>query len=158
MFIKVFQYKANCDWASSGLFFFNFFFSIKSIFGRVKNVQRSNDDDGIWTRVGGDRTTKSATFLSNILPIKILSTGSGCGSVGKPVASDTRGPRFESCHWRSFYWTLLTVNCVEKTKIKKKRPGMAHFFKILSTCPSIILFPWVIPLSGKCGIYGCYRV
>ena len=26
-----------------------------------------------------------------------------------------------------FYSTLLTVNCIEKTKIKKKRPGMAHF-------------------------------
>ena len=24
---------------------------------------------------------------------------------------------------------LFTVNCIEKTKRKKKRPGMAHFFK-----------------------------
>ena len=24
---------------------------------------------------------------------------------------------------------LFSVNCIEKTKIKKKRPGMAHFFK-----------------------------
>ena len=28
-----------------------------------------------------------------------------------------------------FYWTLLAVNCIEKTKLKKNRPGMAHFKK-----------------------------
>ena len=28
---------------------------------------------------------------------------------------------------------LFTVNCVEKTKIKKKRSGMAHFFKKILT-------------------------
>ena len=25
-------------------------------------------------------------------------------------------------------YRTFTVNCIEKTKIKKKRPGMAHFF------------------------------
>ena len=25
--------------------------------------------------------------------------------------------------------TLFTVNCIEQTKIKKKRPGMAHFLE-----------------------------
>ena len=39
--------------------------------------------------------------------------GSGCGSVGRTVASDIRGPRFES----NFYTEhLLTVNCIEKRK------------------------------------------
>ena len=28
--------------------------------------------------------------------------GSGCGSVGRAVASDTRGPRFESSHQQKF--------------------------------------------------------
>ena len=32
--------------------------------------------------------------------------GSGCGSVGRAVASNTRGPRFESSHWQSFNWTI----------------------------------------------------
>ena len=27
------------------------------------------------------------------------------------------------------YIEYFTVNCVEKTKIKKKRPGEAHFYK-----------------------------
>ena len=56
---------------------------------------------------------------------------SGCGSVGRAVASDTRGPQFESSHrqknylYRTFVYCQL---CFEKTKIEKKRPGMAHFF------------------------------
>ena len=52
---------------------------------------------------------------------------SGSGSVGRAVASDTRGPRFESFHLQNLYVTLLTVNCIEKKKIKKKRPGMDPF-------------------------------
>ena len=48
--------------------------------------------------------------------------GSGCGSVGRAVAADTRDPRFESSHRQN----LSTINCIEKTKIKKKRPGMTH--------------------------------
>ena len=53
--------------------------------------------------------------------------GSGCGSVGRAVASDTRDPQFESSHRKAFIKHLFTVNCVVKTKIKKKRPGMAYF-------------------------------
>ena len=32
---------------------------------------------------------------------------------------------------------LFTVNCIAKTKIKKKRPGMAHFF--IKQLPRILL-------------------
>ena len=32
--------------------------------------------------------------------------GNGCGSVGRAVASDTRGPRFESSHRQKFIYTL----------------------------------------------------
>ena len=42
--------------------------------------------------------------------------GSGCGSFGRAVASNTRDPRFESRHWQTFIVHLFTVNCVEKTK------------------------------------------
>ena len=58
-----------------------------------------------------------------------LSWGSGCGSVGRAVASDTKDPQFKSRHRQTFTKHLFTVHCVEKTKIKKKRPGMAHFLK-----------------------------
>ena len=36
---------------------------------------------------------------------------------------DTRRPRLESSHWQKLYITLIGT---EKTKIKKKRPGMAR--------------------------------
>ena len=44
--------------------------------------------------------------------------GSGCGSVGRAVISDTRGLRFESRHWQIFIYIehLLTVNCVLKRR------------------------------------------
>ena len=51
---------------------------------------------------------------------------SGCASVGRVVASDTRGPRFKSGHQQTLHY-LYTVNCIEKTKIKKKMPVMALF-------------------------------
>ena len=66
--------------------------------------------------------------------------GSGCGSVGRAVVSDTRGPRFESSHQQKFInieQLLYTVNCVlKRRKIKKKRPGMAHFLKKWEKCLS----------------------
>ena len=44
----------------------------------------------------------------------------------RAVASNTRGPWFDSNHWQ----VLFTINCIgkcfEKTKIKKKRPGNVH--------------------------------
>ena len=54
--------------------------------------------------------------------------GSGCGSVGRAVASNTRGPRFESSYWQTFILDicLFSEKCIEKTKIKKKMPRMAH--------------------------------
>ena len=45
-----------------------------------------------------------------------------CGAVGRAAASDTRDPGFKTRHQRN-----LIFNCtIEMTKIKKKRPGMAH--------------------------------
>ena len=43
-------------------------------------------------------------------------SGSGCGSVGRVVASDTRGPRFKFSHWQKIIYMeqLFTVNCVLK--------------------------------------------
>ena len=55
--------------------------------------------------------------------------GSGCDSVGRVVAFDTRGPQFDSSHRQNFIEHLFIINCIEKTKINKKRPGMAHFKK-----------------------------
>ena len=59
--------------------------------------------------------------------------GSGCGSVGRAVASNTRGPQFESSHPQKFIYILniclLSTVFWKDEKIKKKRPGKAHFLK-----------------------------
>ena len=42
------------------------------------------------------------------VPVKKLPRGSGCGSVGRAVASDARGPRFELLY-QTFIWLLSSV-------------------------------------------------
>ena len=66
--------------------------------------------------------------------LKNVCLGSGCGSVGRAVTSDTRGRRFESSHWQKLinFEHLYTVNCIEKAKLTKKRVGMA-IFEIMGT-------------------------
>ena len=50
---------------------------------------------------------------------KLQTRGSGCGAVGKVIASDTRDLRFKLSHQQ----ILFTSSCIEKTKIKKKEAG-----------------------------------
>ena len=55
---------------------------------------------------------------------KELHWGSGCGSVGRAVASDTRGPRFESSHRQKFNYLLnicLLSTVYWKDENKEKR-------------------------------------
>ena len=56
---------------------------------------------------------------------------SGWGSVGRAMASDSRGPRFQSSHQQTFVSDiyLFTINCIEKMKMKKKWPGIAHYLE-----------------------------
>ena len=42
--------------------------------------------------------------------------GSGCGSVGRAVASNTRGLRFETSHWQN----LLNI-CLLSTVLKRRK-------------------------------------
>ena len=68
-------------------------------------------------------------FWHNFVPKTNCQLGSGCDSVGRAVASNTRGPRFESSHRQNFYWKIVYYQLYWKDKINKKRPGMAHFKK-----------------------------
>ena len=52
--------------------------------------------------------------------------GNGCDSVGRAVASDSRGPLFESSHWQNLYW-MFTANSTEKTKSKKKEADKCYY-------------------------------
>ena len=82
----------------------------------------------------------------------IVFWGSGCGSVGRAVAFDTRGLRVESSHRRIFKEQLFTVYCIEKTKINKKRPRMAHWKtisriftqKVCNSFKIIVYKKWVV--------------
>ena len=57
-------------------------------------------------------------FIFLIVNSKNVNVGSGCGSVGRAVASDTRSPRFESSHRQKIIniYNLYTVNCVLKRR------------------------------------------
>ena len=48
---------------------------------------------------------KSASLFKGVQGL-IGPWGSGCGSVGREVASDTRDPRFESRHRQNFFYQL----------------------------------------------------
>ena len=52
--------------------------------------------------------------------------GSGIGTVGRAVTSDTRDPRFESQHKQKFICQLYIL---EKTEIKKMRLGIGPLTK-----------------------------
>ena len=60
---------------------------------------------------------------------KDIFQGSGCGAVGRVVASDTRGPEFESSHWQLLLNIYLLLTVCRKDENKEKRPGMAHLLK-----------------------------
>ena len=61
-----------------------------------------------------------AEFTQYLPPIiKTTLMGSGCGTVGRAVTSNTGGPRFESSHQHFYKKTVLTANFTEKTTKKK---------------------------------------
>ena len=66
----------------------------------------------------GSRPYTSHCFAESKDPLIKTEKGSGCGSVGRAVASYTRGPRFESSHRQKFIYIehLYTVNCVLKRR------------------------------------------
>ena len=57
----------------------------------------------------------------------MMCQGSGCGSVGRAVASDIRGPRFNPAIGRIYVENLFTINFIEKTKINEKEAGNGPF-------------------------------
>ena len=58
-----------------------------------------------------------------------LIRGSGCGSVGRAVASDTRDPRFKPRLWQNFLNQIIYRLYIRKDKIKKKRLDGQSFRK-----------------------------
>ena len=73
-----------------------------------------------WVAVSGQGIVRLSDFVLTI------GTIFGVVVVAQLVAS--REPQFKSSHWQKF---ILNIYCNEKTKIKKKRPRLAHFLKNL---------------------------
>ena len=49
-------------------------------------------------------TVQMSSCLTDLDLPKLVKQGSGCGAVGRAVASYTRGPRFESSHRQKFIY------------------------------------------------------
>ena len=79
---------------------------------------------------GGNRTNERTEKKGKRRGQSIQKRGSGCGSVGRAVATDSRGLRFESSHQHKFILNNVYCQLIEKTKIKKKRPDIGPIFNI----------------------------
>ena len=60
--------------------------------------------------------------------IRVGTGGSGCGAVGRAVASDTRGPGFESSHQQLLLNIYLLLTVCRKDENKEKEAGNGRFF------------------------------
>ena len=58
-----------------------------------------------------------------------LCLGSGCGAVGRAVASNTRGPGFESSHWQLLLNIYLLLTVCRKDENKEKEAENGPFFQ-----------------------------
>ena len=78
--------------------------------------------------------SRSKTLAAAYFTLLSLKVGSGCGSVGRAVASDTevRGSNPVIGKNLFIYCTFVYCQlCIEKTKMKKKRPGWPIFKKCI---------------------------
>ena len=67
--------------------------------------------------------------------IRLAAGGNGCGSVGRAVASNTRGVQFEFSHRPNLYWTYIYCQvALKRRKRREKRPGMPIFLKKKIDC------------------------
>ena len=89
----------------------------------------------VWKELWDQRYVKNwkcknfLQFKKLFWSIFLCGCGTRCGSVGRVVTSDSRGPRFESSHWHKF---ILNSSGIETTEIKEKRWGMALFKRVFS--------------------------
>ena len=71
---------------------------------------------------GNEKTKKRSSYISQFIMV------SGCGSVGRAVASNSRGPRFESSHREQFILNIYCQLYSKKDKNKEKEAGNGPFF------------------------------
>ena len=90
--------------------------------------------------------SRTCSFSTSLM---INTRGSGGGSVGRDVASNTRGPRFESSHRQNF---ILNIYCqlYWKDKNKEKEAGNGPFSKTINTSSYYGIIQLLLGLGGNC--------
>ena len=79
----------------------------------------------------GKKRSFCNVYIFCLLQTLCAPSGSGCGAVGRAVASKTRGPRFESSHQQKFIYILnicLLSTVYRKDENKEKEAGNGPFF------------------------------
>ena len=101
-------------------------FCLFSFFSNIlqKRLQRDPNWD-CYRRIRASWPLSHDQFLSHIwvdcfLNLLIL-LGSGCGSVGRAVALNTRGPRFDSSHRQKFILNICLLTCLLSTVLKRRK-------------------------------------
>ena len=83
----------------------------------------------LWSYQSISRSTASSV---SIIFVNTVIMKTGCGSVGRAVASDTRVPQFKSSHQRNLIMNTFTLNCWnDKNKEKRGREWSIFKQKIL---------------------------
>ena len=78
----------------------------------------------------------SLLLLKSSLYVICYIMGSVCGSVGRVVASNSRGPQFESSHQKTFILNIYLLSTVLKRRKKKSKRGQELLCYIKSTVKS----------------------
>ena len=92
------------------------------------DLQENLSKDGSKIAQSGHTDVSQSNDLFGLLVWEKEDWATGCDTVGRAVASDTRNPRFESCHRQNLYVHFqLFWNCLEKTTVNQKEAGNAHF-------------------------------
>ena len=87
--------------------------------------------------------------LTKIENQQIEAAGSGSGSVGRVVASNSRGPRFESSHRQVF---ILNIYCLLYWKDEKTNRGRDKPFSLYYQSSPVYLIP-LARLPGCCNSF-----
>ena len=131
------------------LFVFGWWFCKKEREWRAFCLERQNFNRGIQVSLKFLLTESHACLLAKIYhSLSCLKykqpLDSGCSSVGRAVAYNSKGPQFECSHWQTF---ILYIYCqlYWKDENKEKGTGNGPFFKKkLIPDDSICRFPLTI--------------
>ena len=104
-----------------------------------KILKRRINNSKIFLRNFSGETNANEGELGAYLTVK-CHWGSGFGAVGRLVASDTRGPGFESSHRQLLLNIYLLLTVCRKDENKEKEARSGPFLKKTVKCPFVLLW------------------